>query len=129
MKVRSLRSNNYDINKFVIIYIYIPGKDGKIALITKELYIVNNLFIKILIGIDIIKPEEIIINTSKDLVTIISYNNLEIFISIITKGARINIIIINKFRYIILVYLDIVIIIKSIKSDLSYNCNLLFKLS
>jgi hypothetical protein len=75
------------------------------------------------------KPEEIIINTGRDLATIISYSNLEIFISIITKGARIDIIIISKFRYTVLVYLDIVIIIKSIKSDLPYNYNLLFKLS
>jgi len=71
-----LESNNYNINEFVIISIYIPGKDNKIALITRELYIVDNLSTKILIGIDIIKLERIIINTSRDLVIIIFYNNL-----------------------------------------------------
>ncbi len=64
------------------------------------------------------KLEEIIINTSRDLATITFYSNLEVFISIIAKGARIDIIIINKFRYTVLVYLDIAIIVKSIKSDL-----------
>jgi len=68
--------NNYNINKFVIISIYIPGKDRKIALITKELYIVDELSTKILIGIDIIKLKKIIINTGRDLVIIIFYNNL-----------------------------------------------------
>jgi len=76
MKVRNLGSNNYDINKFVIIPIYIPSKDDKIALITRELYIVDNLSIKVLISIDIIKLKEIIINTGRDLVIIIFYSNL-----------------------------------------------------
>ncbi len=76
MKVRGLGSNNYNINKFIIILIYILGKNSKIALITKELYIVNNLSIRVLIGIDIMKLKEIIINTGRDLVIIISYNNL-----------------------------------------------------
>jgi len=69
-----------------------------VALIIKELYIVDNLSIKVLVNINIIKPEGIIINTSKDIVIIISYNSLEVSISIITKGTRINIIVINKVR-------------------------------
>ncbi len=64
------------------------------------------------------KLKGIIINTSRDLATIIFYSNLEVLISIIAKGTRIDTIINNKFRYIVVAYLDIIIIIKSIKLNL-----------
>jgi len=97
IKIRGLGSSKYDINEYIIIFIYIPSKDG-VILITKELYIVNNLSIKVFIGVDIIKSKDIIFNTRKNLVTIILYSNLKIPVFIIIKGIRTDAIIINKSK-------------------------------
>ena len=46
----------------------------------KKNYIVDNLIIKIFIDIDILKPEEIVFNIIRDVISITSYKNFEILI-------------------------------------------------
>ena len=65
-------------------------------LIRREVYIVDNLSVKTLIEIDIIKPEGIILNINKNITIIDFYNLLEILISIVIKDLRTNIVIISK---------------------------------
>lgn len=127
MKVRGLGSNNHDANEFVVIPMYIPGKDGKIALITRELHIVDDLSAKVLIGIDIMKPEGIMIDTGKDLATITSCGNLQIPVSMITKGARTDTTVVSKFRHTVPAHSDMAITVKSMKSDLPQDRDLLFE--
>ena len=66
------------------------------ALIRREIHIVDNLFAKALIDIDIIKPEAIILDTNKDLAVIESCDLLQVSISIVIKGLRIEIVVISK---------------------------------
>ena len=72
-----MRIKKYNIYEYTIILIYIPGKNNnKITLIYREIYIINNLFVKALININIIKSKEIILNIIKNLATIKFYNLL-----------------------------------------------------
>ena len=86
-------------------------------LIKREIYIVNNLSAKVLIGIDIIKLESIILDISKNIMIINSYNSLEVLILIIIKGTYTNTIVISKVRYAISIYSFMTISIENI--DLS----------
>ncbi len=95
IKVRGLGSSKYNTTEYIIVSIYIPSKDG-ITLIIKELYIINNLLIKVLININIIKLKGIIINIGKNIVIIILYNALEVLVTIKTKGIKTNTLVISK---------------------------------
>jgi hypothetical protein len=97
IKIRGLGSSKYDADEYTVVSIYILNKDG-VILITRELYIVNNLSAKIFIGVDIIKSKDIILNTRKNLIIITLYGNLKIPVSIIIKGTRTDAIVINKSR-------------------------------
>ena len=64
--MRGLGSRKYNTNKFIVIPIFILYNRGKIIYIKREIYIVNELSAKVLIGINIIKLEGILIDTRKD---------------------------------------------------------------
>jgi hypothetical protein len=78
---------------FILIYLF-NNKD--IVFITREVYIINNLNINILIKIDIFKLKSIVVYLFYSVLVISSYNNLKIFILIYIKFIRINIAIFNK---------------------------------
>ena len=59
--------------KYIIIFIYIFNNDNKIILICREIYIINNLLIKIFIKIDIMKFKKIILDINKNLINIELY--------------------------------------------------------
>ena len=59
--MRNLDINRYNINKYIYISIYFSKEKG-IKFISRKVYIINNLNIKIFIKIDIIKLEDIILN-------------------------------------------------------------------
>ena len=81
MIVRGLDINIYNISEYINLEMYLLGKNGiGIALIKREFYIVDNLIIKTFIGIDILKPEEIVFDIIWDVMIITSYKNLEILI-------------------------------------------------
>ena len=72
------------------------------------------------------KPERIILDINKDLTIIGSYESLQISIFIVTKGLRINTVVVSKARYAISAYFFITILIKSI-ANLLANRELIFK--
>ena len=84
MTVRGLGTNQHDASEFVRISIYLPGTKGT-ALITREVHVVDNLSANALIGIDIMKPEGMVLDLQHDLITIASCNNLQVPISTQTK--------------------------------------------
>ena len=59
--VRGLGTNKHDASEFARISIYLPGTKGTV-LITREVHIVDNLSANALIGIDIMKPEGMVLN-------------------------------------------------------------------
>ena len=48
---------------------FIPA-ENKTVLIQREIHVIDGLFAKILIGIDIMEPENIIIDLATDIITI-----------------------------------------------------------
>ena len=68
------------------IFIYKLNKNDNVALIRREIYTVNNLFIKAFIDINIIKLKIIIFNINKDFVIIKFYEFLYISMFIIIKN-------------------------------------------
>ena len=96
-------------------------------MIRREIYIVDDLSIKTLININIMKFETIILNIVKNLIIIKSCNLFQISIFTIIKNSKIDIVIINKTRYIISTHLYITIFIKfvnlSIDRDLIFESN------
>ena len=70
IKVRELRIKKHDICEYIVVSIYIFNINNKMTLICREIYIVNNLFIKALININIIKFEIIIFDINKNFVII-----------------------------------------------------------
>ncbi len=72
IKVRGIRSKKYNANKYIKLLIYIPSSNST-TFIKRELYIINNLLIKALIRVIILKPKGIIINLKRNLIIIYSY--------------------------------------------------------
>ena len=77
IKIRELNIKEHNVCEYVIILMYILSSSGeKITLIRQEIHIVDDLSVKALIEIDIIKLESIVLDTSKNLIVIDSYNSL-----------------------------------------------------
>ena len=77
-----------------------PNADNsKITLIRRKIYIVDDLSAKALISIDIIKPEDIILDINKDLITISSCESLQVPISTVVKEPHTDTTVLNKARH------------------------------
>ena len=87
MTVKGIGDRRHEASEYVKIDMYLPGKEKR-ALIQRELHIVDNLSAKALIGIDIMKPEAMIINLSRDVMTIGACNDLEVPIVVENRGQR-----------------------------------------
>lgn len=99
IKVRGLGTKEHDACEYAIVPMYIPSNDNKVALIRREIHIVDDLSAKALIGIDIMKPEGIILDTNKDLVTIGSCESLQVPLSMVAKGSRTDAVVLSKAQY------------------------------
>ena len=109
MIVKGIDNKKHSVSEYVKIKIYLSNKNGVIALIKRELYIVDDLIIKAFIEIDIIKLKDIVLNLKHDIIRIDAYQNHEVPIIIIIGGSRINVIIYNKKRINILSYSNVVV--------------------
>ena len=99
IKVRGIGTKEHDACEYAVIPMYIPGPDGKVALIRREIHIVDELSAKALIGIDIMKPEGIVLDTNKDLAIIGSCQSLQVPMSMAAKGPRTNVSVVSKAKY------------------------------
>ena len=61
IKVRSLGINQHDASEYINLFIYVLGSNSTV-LITREIYIVDNLSVNMLLRIDVIKPEGIMLD-------------------------------------------------------------------
>ena len=87
MTVRGLGTNQHDASEYARISIYLPGSKGT-ALITREVHIVDNLSANALIGIDIMKPEGMMLDLQHDMMTVGSCDDLQVPISTRTKQSN-----------------------------------------
>ena len=71
--VKDINNKKYNVNKYIKIKMYLSNKNDVITLIKRELYIVDNLIIKIFIEINIIKFENIIFDLKYNIIKIDVY--------------------------------------------------------
>jgi len=57
MTIRGIGEEKYKASEYIKVNLYLLGGEGNSALISRELYLVDNLLVRALIGVDIIKPE------------------------------------------------------------------------
>ncbi len=74
INVRDISTTKYLLNKFIILNFFIPGVvDGKIELmeITAEVYLISNLKVKLLLGVNILNNIKIDISFRNKTITIV----------------------------------------------------------
>ena len=114
--MREIKNNIYKINKYIIYKSYLFNKKNKnerviiIKIILKEIYLVNELVIDILLKNDILILEEINLLFLKEIAYIDNYN-INIFIEVYLKESLIRPVINLKETSIISLYLNVIIII------------------
>jgi len=55
--IRGISEEKYKASEYIKVNLYLLGGEGNSALISRELHLVDNLLVRALIGVDIIKPE------------------------------------------------------------------------
>jgi hypothetical protein len=89
VRVKGIGSQSHVSNSFIVLTMYLPNADGsKLAKITRELHLVEGLGCKILIGVDIIKPERITPNVHGETAHIGSCD-LDVPIRVMARGRQI----------------------------------------
>ena len=127
IKIRELNIKKHNVCEYIIIFIYIfsESENGNVALIRREIHIINDLFIKTLIDINIIKFKTIVFDINKKFAIIKFYDFFQISIFMIIKNLKFDIVIVNKTRYVMLTYFFLIVFIRYI--DFSFDRDLIFE--
>lgn len=88
ISVRGIGTTNHSTNEYVLLDIYIPGTDGRIAHIQRELHIVEELRANVLIGIDIMGPEGITPDMRKKIPVIKSCDGISTPLTITSQSNQ-----------------------------------------
>ncbi len=80
-----LRTKTHHYDKYIILIIYLSNNNNWLAVIIKEMHIVNNLKIKILIDINILILENISIMLLSRKAIVSSCDNIELLLTVITQ--------------------------------------------
>ena len=75
--IRDINVNMYNANEYVKLQMYLSDKNNIIR-VKREFYIVDDLVIKALIDINIIKSEDMILDIEKNVIIIDLYKNIQI---------------------------------------------------
>ena len=128
-RVREIKNDIYEINKYIIYKIYLFDRKNKneyiviIKTISREIYLVNKLVVDILLKNNILILKEINLLFLKEIAYIDNYN-INIFIEIYLKESLIRRVINLKKIFIISLYLNVIITIYYLNL---FNRNFLFK--
>ena len=115
-RIREIKNDIYEINKYIIYKIYLSNKKNKneriviIKTISREIYLVNKLAVDILLRNNILILEEINLLFSKEIAYIDNYN-INISIEIHLKESLIRRVINLKKVFIISLYSNVTITI------------------
>ena len=85
----------YNVNEYIKLQICLFDKNNRIK-IKREFYIVDDLVIKALIDINIMKLKNIILDIEKNVIIIDLYKNIQIFFILINHRSRTRITIFNN---------------------------------
>ena len=121
----------YNVSEYIKLQMYLFDKNDIIN-IKKKIYIVDNLVIKALIDINIIKSKDIILDIKKNIIIIDSYKNIQIFFIFINHRPQIQATIFNnnKTKMIISSHFNIIVSVIDLKCKslkLLYNRDFLFE--
>ena len=130
--VKGIDVNMHDINEYIRLQMYLSNKND-IAKIKREFHIVDDLIIKALIDINIIKSKNIILDIGKNVIIIDLCKNIQIFFIFVNYRSQIRATIFNnnKTKMIISSHFNMIISIIDLKCrplKLSYNRDFLFEL-
>ena len=116
MIIKNIDVNMHNVNEYIKLWMYLFDKNDIIK-IKKEFYIVDNLTIKALIDINIIKSKSIILDIKKDVIIIDLYKNIQILFIFINHRPLIRATIFNnnKTKIIISSYFNMIISIIDLK--------------
>ena len=101
MEVRGIGPSSHNASQYVLVDIYLRGNNGRIAHLTKELHLVDELKANLLMGIDILAPEGIDVQLSRQTATIASCADVEIPISIQTRSSKVRKTVFTKTQMVI----------------------------
>ena len=87
MNVRGIGNKKHDASEYTQVQFFFYTAKG-VAIIEREVHIIDDLAANVLIGIDIMMPESIVLDFAQSTATIGSCNSLTIPVSVTTKGAR-----------------------------------------
>ena len=129
--VRGIDVNMYDVNEYVKLQMYLSDKND-IAKIEKEFHIVDDLAVKALIDIDIIKPKDMVFDIEKNVIIIDLCKDIQIFFIFINHRpqTRVTIFNDNKTKMIIPSHFNMTISVADPKCrslKLSYDRDFLFE--
>jgi len=79
-----LRTEIHHCDKYVILIIYLPDNNDQLAIIIKEVHIINNLKVKMLVDINILILENISIMLSSRKAIVNSCDDIELSLTVIT---------------------------------------------
>ena len=121
----------YDVNEYVKLQMYLSDKND-IAKIEKEFHIVDDLAVKALIDIDIIKPKDMVFDIEKNVIIIDLCKDIQIFFIFINHRpqTRVTIFNDNKTKMIIPSHFNMTISVTDPKCrslKLSYDRDFLFE--
>ena len=106
MIVRGLGTKHHDASEYATVAIYLPGAKGT-AIITRKVHIVDDLSAKALIGIDIIKPEGMVLDLRRNVIIVGLCQELKVPIATHTrKEAQVDITIFSQTRKVIAPHTD-----------------------
>lgn len=97
--VRGIGPDQHPTSAYVKLSLYLPGKEGRTAVLRRKFHVVEALKANMLIGVDVIRPEGIVINGKLGIATIDSCPGMEIPISLSSCGdSRISAVVSTKKR-------------------------------
>jgi len=82
--IQELRTETHYCDEYTVLTIYLPDNNDQLTVIIKEMHIVNNLKIKMLIDIDILILENISIMLLSRKAIVNSCDNIELLLTVIT---------------------------------------------
>ena len=89
MEVRGIGLTSHSANEYARVDFYLPGKDGRTAYFQQKVHLVENFKANLLMGIDIISPERIHIDPSRETAIVGSCSNIKLALSVWTCSANV----------------------------------------
>ena len=130
--VKDINVNIHNVSEYIKLQMYLFNKNDIIK-IKKEFHIIDDLVIKVLIDIDIMKLEDMILDIKKNVMIIDSYKNIQISFIFVNHRPQIRVTIFNnnKTKMIISSHFNMIISIIDLKCrslKLLYDRDFLFEL-